>query len=507
MRISFFLSKHQQKLRLKACLACFIVPLSFTSAVLANSPVTASPAPAAATATPSQVASFRLPAYETHTLSNGLTVILMERHDVPLIAVRAVFKAGAIYDAKQAGLANLTGDALLLGSAKFDKKAIDSTFDFRGARITSNTGSDASSLSLDFAKEDADTLMPILADIIRQPSFDNNEFVKLRARTVDGLKQAKESPRNVVQAYYRSMLFGSGAYANAPSGSVSSVSALQTADVKSFHQENYRPDNAALIMVGDFNAAQMRSKLESLLGNWQAANAPQAKNPAIKLTSPDTGKVLAATERVWLVNKADAVETTFMFGGAGIARNDPDYVPLQVLNTILGGRFTSWLNDELRVNSGLTYGANSSFNPLAQAGTFAVSSFSANAKTEAALALAFKTYQRLWDKGIDATSLASAKAYVKGQYPPRFETNQQLAGLLSEMHVSKVGREQIDRFTQDVDSLTPAKAKALIDKHFPRDRMQLLLIGKADVIREIAKKYGPVTELQIVDDGFAPPSK
>jgi zinc protease len=256
MRISYFLSKHQQKLRLKACLYCFIVPLSFTSAVLANSPAKAS---SAATQAASQVASFRLPAYEAHTLANGLTVILMERRDVPLIAVRAVFKAGAIYDAKQAGLANLTGDALLLGSAKFDKKAIDSTFDFRGARITSNTGSDASSLSLDFAKEDADTLMPILADMIRQPSFDNDEFVKLRARTVDGLKQAKESPRNVVQSYYRSMLFGNAAYANAPSGSVSSVSALQTADVKNFHQENYRPDNSALIVVGDFNATQMRA--------------------------------------------------------------------------------------------------------------------------------------------------------------------------------------------------------------------------------------------------------
>lgn len=450
-------------------------------------------------ATSGLAAEFRLPAYETSQLSNGLTVIMMERHDVPLITVRAVIKAGAVSDGQQAGLANLTGDALLLGGGKFDKKTIDQAFDFRGARLSSGTGAESTSLMLDFAKDDAAVLLPMLADILQQPSFEATEFDKLRSRTVDGLKQAKESPRNVAQNYFRSMLFGSGAYANPVSGSTNSVSALQRSDTQTFHQNYYRPDNIAMVIVGDFNPKAMRVQLESLFGQWRASGAI----PAAAIT----GKVQADKARVWLVNKSDAVETTFLFGGAGIARNDPDYVPLQVLNTILGGRFTSWLNDELRVNSGLTYGANSSFFPLAQAGTFSVSSFTATAKTEAALALAAKTYQRLWDKGIDATTLSSAKAYVKGQYPPRFETNQQLAGLLSDMFISKVGREQIDNFIRDVDSLTPEKAKLLVNKHFPRDKLQMLLIGKAESIRGIAAKYGEVTELDISANGFAPSSK
>ncbi len=441
-------------------------------------------------------ADFRLPAYDTLKLSNGLTVLLMERHDVPLIAVRAVVKAGAIDDGKQAGLSNLTGDALLLGASQFDKKTIDQSFDFRGARINSSTGAEATSIVADFAREDAATLLPMIANLLQQPSFEAEEFAKLRSRTVDGLKQAKESPRNVVQSYYRSMLFGDGAYAHPGGGTVGTVGALQPADALAFHQDFYRPDNAAIVVVGDFQSNAMRAQLENLFGQWQGSG----KLPA----APLTGQVQADKARVWLVNKSDAVETTFMFGGAGIARNDADYVPLQVINTILGGRFTSWLNDELRVNSGLTYGANSAFAPLAQAGTFAVSSFTATPKTEAALALAMKTYQRLWDKGIDAATLASAKAYVKGQYPPRFETNQQLAGLLGEMFVSKVGREQIDNFMRDVDSLTPAKAAQLINKHFPRDKLQLLLIGKAEAIRGIAAKYGAVTELEITADGFAP---
>ncbi len=442
---------------------------------------------------------FRLPAFEQATLSNGLTVYLMERHEVPLISVRAVIKAGAVNDASQSGLSNLTGDALLLGSSLHSKADIDAAFDFRGGHLSGGASTEQSSVLANFARADAATLLPLFAEIIQQPSFEPAELAKLRERKVNGLKQAKEAPRNVVGSYYRAMLFGDGAYANPPGGTVSSLAALQQADVRNFHQRYYRPDNAAIIVVGDFQPAAMRQQIEALFGAWKAqGQAPQTQ---------DYGKVQASRARVWLVNKPDAIETTFLIGGAGIARNDPDYVPLQVLNTILGGRFTSWLNDELRVNSGLTYGARSEFATLSQTGTFAISSFTASEKTKPALELAHQTYQRLWEQGIDQATLDSAKAYVKGQFPPRYETGEQLAGLLGDMYVSHVGREQIDNFMQDVDSLTPARAKQLVEQHFPRSNLQTVLVGKAADIRAIAARYGAVTELEISADGFKPAAK
>lgn len=439
-------------------------------------------------------AEFRLPEFDTVTLKNGLTVYLMERHEVPLISVRAVVKAGAVNDGQQAGLSNLTGDALLLGTKAHDKAAIDQAFDYRGARLAGGAGTEASTVQANFAKADKAALLPLFAEIVQQPSFNDAELGKLRERKVNGIKQAKEAPRNVVQTYYRAMLFGDAPYGIPASGTVSSVGALKQADVQRYYQQYYRPDNAAIIVVGDFQKSEMRQQIESLFGAWQASGpAPAAQN---------NGKVRADKARVLLVNKPDAIETTFLIGGAGIARNDPDYVPLQVVNTVLGGRFTSWLNDELRVNSGLTYGANSSFTTLAQTGTFAISSFTAQPKTADALALAHKTYQRLWDKGIDQATLDSAKAYVKGQFPPRYETSEQLAGLLGDMYANQVGREQIDNFSKSVDSLTPAKAKALVDKHFPRNQLQTVLIGKAEAIRDVAKQYGDVTEIDISADGF-----
>ena len=440
---------------------------------------------------------FRLPQFEISKLPNGLTVYLMERHNSPLVTVSAVIKTGAIFDEKQAGLAHLTNDALRLGTAKFNKEKVDLTFDFKGALLGNASGLEKGLLYADFAQEDTDTLLPIFADLLQQPGFDAAEFDKLRSRTVAELKRAKESPRNVTREYYQSMLFGGLPYGNPAAGTEKSVAALQRADVQQFHQRFYRPDNAALVVVGDFKISVMRDKISQLFGQWQAGNE---KLPV----QNNLGQVKAEKARVWLVNKPDARETTFLFGGKGIARNDPDFVSLQVINTVLGGRFTSWLNDELRVNSGLTYGAGSSFSTLSQTGSFSVSSFTANDTTAAALELGMKTYRRLWDKGVDAATLESAKAYVKGQYPPRFETNQQLALLLAEMFVSKFGREQIDHFTRDVDSLTPAKAKQLIDKHFPREHLQMLLIGKAEAIRPIAAKYGEVTEIEMTADGFSP---
>ena len=449
-----------------------------------------------ATAASAGAAEFRLPAFETTKLPNGLTVYMMERHEVPLIAVRAVVKAGSVNDGPQAGLASLTGAALLLGSKQHPKAAVDQAFDFRGARLAGSGGVEQSMLSADFATKDSAALLPMFADLVQNPGMDNAELEKLRTRRLQNLKQAKEAPRNVVGEYFGTMLFGDSPYAIPANGTLASVGALSRKDVQSFHERYYRPDNAAVIVVGDFKTSEMRNRIAELFGNWKATGPAPA--------SQQNGKVQADKARVWLVNKPDATETTFLIGGPGIARNDPDYVPLQVLNTVLGGRFTSWLNDELRVNSGLTYGARSEFSTLSQTGTFAISSFTATAKTEPALDLAMKTYNRLWDKGIDAAALKSAQAYVKGQYPPRFETGQQLAGLLGDMFAYNVGREQIDNFVKDVDSLTPAKAKQLIDKHFPRDKLQMVLIGNAADMRKTAAKYGEVTELEIAADGFRP---
>jgi predicted Zn-dependent peptidase len=173
---------------------------------------------------------------------------------------------------------------------------------------------------------------------------------------------------------------------------------------------------------------------------------------------------------------------------------------MEVVNTAFGGRFTSWLNDELRVNTGLTYGARSNFSRLKNAGTFYISTFTATKTTEAAISKAIEVVNKLHTAGLDEKTLTSAKNYVKGGFPPRYETSGQLAGLLTEMFWYDFDESFINNFQTIVDELTISKAKEIVAKYFPKNNLQLVMVGKADDIRDIAAKYGKVTEVQIKDE-------
>jgi zinc protease len=201
-----------------------------------------------------------------------------------------------------------------------------------------------------------------------------------------------------------------------------------------------------------------------------------------------------------LINKEDAKETTFFIGAPGISRNNPDFVAIDVVNTLFGGRFTSMLNDELRVNTGLTYGASSRWSPLKNAGSFYITTFTAGKTTEAALDTAISVLNKLHSRGVDEQSLTSARNYVKGQFPPRYETSGQLAGLLTQMFWYKFDESFINNFQKNVDGLTVARAKEIIANYFPKDKLQFVMVGKSADIKKIAEKYGPVTEVQISEE-------
>lgn len=438
---------------------------------------------------------FKVPAYEKFTLPNGLTVYLMEQHEVPTISVSAIVPAGAIYDGNKAGLAALTASGLKYGTKSFTKAKMEEELDFVGASLNTFASKESAGLSAKFASKDQDKILPMVMEVLSEPAFNAEEFEKEKKRILSGLERDKESPRSVINAYWDKFIFGDHVYGNAASGSPATVSKLQVDDLKNFYKANYSPAGSALAVVGDFKAKEMKARITKLFGAWKKGEQAQ-KNQA--------GQSIAAlnAQRVLLVNKDDARETTFLIGGLGVRRDNPDYVAIQVVNTVFGGRFTSWLNDELRVNSGLTYGANSRFTPLKNSGTFAISTFTATKTTEPTIDKALEVLTRLHEKGIDEETLTSAKNYVKGQFPPGYETPSQLAGLLTQMFWYGFNESYINNFQSNVDGLTAAKAKEIISKYFPKDKLQFILIGKADEIRSIAQKYGPVTEKQIKADGF-----
>ncbi len=437
---------------------------------------------------------FKLPSYQKFTLKNGLTVYLMEQHEVPLINVSAVFDAGAVQDGNRYGLASMTADALVFGSEKYPKAEIDQKTEFVGAQLNTSAGKDVAKLTASFAVKDQDLLFDIIHNVLTKPTFDQTEFDKYKTRTLLQLTQQKESPRQVINNYFGRMVYDAHPYANPVSGTPQTVSAVSANDARQFYQKNYTTDRAAIAIVGDFNTTEMKKRITDLFGGWKTvkATAPQLTTPALSFN----------TSRVLLVNKDDARETTFLIGGKGIARSNPDFIPVEVVNTILGGRFTSWLNDALRVNSGLTYGAGSRFATYRNSGTFAMSTFTKNSSTFEAIDLALVVLDSLHRTGIDAKTLSSAKNYVKASFPPNYESAGELAGLLTDMYSQGFDESFINNFQKNVDGLTVDRTRQIIDQYFPKNNLQFVLVGKASEIREKAKKYGAVTEKEIKAEGF-----
>ena len=437
---------------------------------------------------------FKVPAYQKIKLKNGLTIYLMEQHEVPTISVSAVIPAGAIYDGTQNGLASFTADGLQYGTKSFSKSEIEKQLDFLGATLNTYANKESAGLNAKFAKSDQDKVWPIIKEILLYPTFNQEEFEKEKARTLQQLERAKESPRNVMGNYWDKFMYGNHPYANPTSGKSSTIRDLTPSDLKSFYVKNYHPNGAAIAIVGDFSAKLMKAKISNLFGDWKSGEAN-----TMKMEAPET---LPAKARVLLVNKEDARETTMYIGSKGISRNNPDYVAIEVVNTVLGGRFTSWLNDELRVNSGLTYGASSRFSPLKNDGTFIISTFTATKTTEPTIDKTLEVLKKLRDNGIDDQTLTSAKNYVKGQFPPDYETSGQLAALLTQMFWYGFDESFINNFQANVDGLTSARAKEIVAKYFPVDNLQFLFIGKSSDIKTIVQKYGPVIEKEIKGDGF-----
>ncbi len=261
-----------------------------------------------------------------------------------------------------------------------------------------------------------------------------------------------------------------------------------------FYRAAYTPGNTIIAAAGDFDLTAMEKKIIGMFGGWSGA-APKAINvPGLK---PVTGK------RLLLVDKPDATQTYFMIGNIGIARSNPDRGAIAVVNTLFGGRFTSLFNTELRIKSGYSYGAFSFFDQLRAPGPFIMSTFTKNATTEPAIDKTLEVLGRLHDQGFTDEEITSAKAYISGTLPPRFETTPQLAGTMATLELYGITRDQFNQDLVKQQATTAADARRMIDSYFPSQDYVMVLVGKASEIQKIAAKYAPtVATKKISDPGF-----
>ena len=438
----------------------------------------------------------KVPPYQKTKLPNGMTIILMPQTEVPIVSMSIGIRAGSISDpAGKEGIASVTADLLRKGTKTRTSEQISSELDFVGGTLEFGTMHDFVRGQAEFLKKDITLGVDVLADVLMNPTFTPAEVDKLLVQRIDGIKQAKDQAQAVIGNYFHSYLYGQHLYARPVDGDEKSLAAIKRADVMSFYEKNYGPNAVTIAVVGDFEAASMLNALKNKFGNWKQKGTVAAPT----LTEPIAFK----GKKLLLVDKPDSTQTYFLIGNTGITKNNPDRAGIDVVNTVFGGRFTSMLNDALRVNSGLTYGAQSNFAQRMVAGPFVISTYTQNKTTVQAIDMALDILKKLHENGLSDEQLKSSKAYIKGTYPPKIETSDQLARQLVDWDFYGLDEREVNEYFAKIDALNPADVKRIIQQYYPLDNLVFTLIGKSEEIKDQVKKYAPqMDEKKIGQVGF-----
>jgi predicted Zn-dependent peptidase len=440
----------------------------------------------------------KVPAFERVQLPNGTVVLLMERHDVPLIAFSAVLRGGAVSDpAGASGVASLLAGLLEKGAGSRDAVQFAETVASVGGQIEAAASTESISVSGSFLARDQQLMVELLADVLQRPRLEQAQFDTLRARQIEFIRAAKESDLAALAPIYgEANLFAGHPYGRSVDGSEASLAAIKHADLQRYYQEQIGADRLILSVAGDFKTAQLKQRLSSAFSGWRKAGAPLSQLP-----KPQP----VASRRVLLIDAPESVQSYFWAGNVAVAKGDPRRPSLDVTNTLFGGRFTSMLNTELRIRTGLSYGASSHFDRLQQPGHCEMSSYTQTQTTVQALDLMLATLDNLHASGLEPPMVESGKSYVQGQFPLALETAEQWAAQLATLEFYGLDRRYIDDYSAKLGAVTPADAKKVIDEVFPSSNaLAIVVIGNAAAIRDGLRKYGPITEMKLADPTFAP---
>ena len=435
----------------------------------------------------------KTPPFERVQLDNGTVLLLMERRDVPLIQFDARVRGGGRLDpADRSGVASLLASLLEKGAGERDSLSFAQTVASVGGSIQTDASLEAIVISGSFLARDRKLMVGLLADMLQRPRLEDKELQALRARRIEFIRAAKDSDLSALMSLYGdAALFAGHPYGSPVVGSEASLAKITSADVRKFYEEHVGSDRLIVSVAGDFSSREMKRLLTEAFSKWRKARASLPEVPAPQRLT---------RRRVLLVDAPDSVQSYFWIGNVGVSRSDQRRAPLDIVNTLFGGRFTSMLNSELRIRTGLSYGARSRFDRLHQPGAWQMTSFTRTETTIEAIDLALATLARLHTEGLDETMLVSSQTYVLGQFPLGLETAAQWAAQLSTLELYGLNTSYIDDYARALNAVQLADTKTVISEVFPKsDEVLLVVVGKADTLRESLKKYGPVEEMQLSD--------
>ncbi len=427
------------------------------------------------------------PAIQTFTLTNGLEVFVARKPGLPLVAARLSLPAGSAHDpAGKAGLATMTAALLTQGADGRSAPEIAAQIEQLGADIGANPGADFTTV---YANAPADVFpqaMEILADLALRPDFAIEELERQRDQALDGLRIQLSSPGPVGTASVARVIYGDAPYGAPGGGTLISLPTLTREDVAAFHAGRYSPAGAKLVFSGDITVDQARALAEQTFGGWRAnATAPEVADRAGAASPP----------RVVVIDQPGAGQAAVFVAQRSIARDDADYFPLTLGNTLLGGSFTSRLNQEIRIKRGLSYGTRSGLGVRLDTGTFTASAQTRNDAAVEVAGLILAELTRLATTRPTESEMTTRQAILTGAFGSSLETVDGLGSLVAGLALYDLPMSELAAYAGRVRAITPEQVQAAFAEHLPASDASLVIVGDASTFIEALRARYPDVEV------------
>jgi zinc protease len=423
----------------------------------------------------------KFPPYELRKLPNGLQVVIVSHHEQPAVNVRMIVRAGAAHDPKgKMGVAMLTATLLDQGAGKRSAEQIADAIDFVGGILSTGAGTDLTYVSTLVLKDSLPLALDLMADVVRRPGFAQQELDRQRQQALSGMKVSAEDPEAVANQVIDRLIYGFHPYGLPGSGTVDSLSSITRQDLVDFHRQHYVPNNALIAVVGDVSADEAMAGLTRAFGDWPSGQVP----PFQPIDPPQP------TRRVIVVDKPDAVQTEIRIGQIGIPRRHHDYLAMDQAIKILGGEGANRLQQVLRSQRGLTYGASADLDTYKTTGGIVAETDTRTDATAEVVRLAVDEFFKLQRERVYEGELEGAQAYLAGHFPLTIETPDAIATQVLNQLFYELPLEELQTFPDRVRSVSPDDVQRVARSYLRPDRLAVVLVGNADAFVSDLKGVG-----------------
>jgi zinc protease len=450
---------------------------------------TTTAAPQATPPPPAAPRSVTVPKPVERTLRNGLRVIVVEHHATPLVAAQVLVKNGGEVDpASLSGLADMTAELLTKGTKTRTAPQIAQEIEALGGELNSGAGWDASRATVNVLSAKAEPAMAILADVVRNPVFQDEEIERLRQQYIDNINIDMNNPGALAGWVASRVVFGDNPYGHPVSGTAESIERIKRDDVVALHSKYYRPDNAVLVIGGDIKAEDAFKLAEKSFGDW--AKPSTALDAGAKAAAASG----SAKQRIVVVDMPGAGQAAVVFARRGIARTDPEYFSGIVANSVLSG-YSGRLNQEIRIKRGLSYGARSSLDVRREAGPFVASAQTKNQSGAEVASLLVGELTRLSSEPVGDVELTPRKAVLIGGFGRTLETTEGIVAQIASLALYGLDLGEINNYIGSVQSVTSAQIQKFAGSRLGVADSNIIIVGDAKDFIEPLRKQFPNVEV------------